>query len=1067
MQQAPVPKIFVVTPSFNAAETIQRTLMSVATQSGNIEIYHHVSDGGSVDDTTEKLRAWQDLANSSAFPIVARNYKFSFSSENDDGMYDAITKGFDQFSINSNDWMCWINADDVFLPGAFALIGQIEVSPSAKDITWLTGTAALAADDISMLHTNRPVGSVIAKNGLCDGIHWEFIQSEGTFFRNALWRKIDPDADFRSFRFAGDWNLWRKFAQQNELYQTTHPLAVFSIRSGQLSSANRDEYESEIDSHLSLAKRQSNFDALKKAELNGKQIKVAARPSRIKIDDRTLKNHYAYREIEMAKGQSEGGHGPIIAFDDKWQFPAITEKHAYEKIREWMPKNATITYFAFPWATLIDKANNNADDAPAIENEALKLAKKISPPGRTVVTVCQHILMKDFLDIFKKCGITDIFWTHETKDGLPEKTRNGINIHPFPLYPVQVGDNEASERERDFLFSFIGAKSNQWYLTDTRLHIIDMLSDDPRGLVIGREDWHYNKIVYSHQVKSEHADPTGLIDLDHSELFKATLNRSIFSLCPSGSGPNSIRLWESIASGAIPVIMADTYLPPGNMDLWKEAAIVVEETPEAIAALPDQLAALSKDEHFIANKRKAMRQLLLLYGADTFVYDVQDCVLKHEQKVASKRYISELPLDLKNLNECGRLGFEKGDNASKRLFLRAISTRAMIDPEAFTQMLSRSETLQRYVNRAVAQDANDAHLKHVASVLKTTSIQRTNHLPDKKSRIILRGKHANRTPLSYPAYQNLFEPYIEFVDEMTEGSTLVTGFDIDFRDEKIASLAIETQSTPIIISEEPLWDTVWASAYDQDIANINANGRNIEYRALNHITSSIFAFDKIPYFITTEDHYFLRYSNLFQKNAALSTDEILDIWKNASWKAAFFAERREDDRYDFSYPESDLYGLSGYRTRIADGFDDALRCGKGWNEAGPRQALPDWHLDKLASLNRNCLIISGLENTHQHHYITEKIFDAYACLGIPLYYASENHKVHKLVSDDTFINLYGLSADEAISTIRAFEPDHAFAERYLETQKRLSKLFGDPRNLIRERIRVVNETVSELKKLQA
>ena len=56
---------------------------------------------------------------------------------------------------------------------------------------------------------------------------------------------------------------------------------------------------------------------------------------------------------------------------------------------------------------------------------------------------------------------------------------------------------------------------------------------------------------------------------------------SKFSLCPSGSGPNSIRFWESLSFGTIPVLLSDTYVLPlikgWNWDeciiVWKESDI--------------------------------------------------------------------------------------------------------------------------------------------------------------------------------------------------------------------------------------------------------------------------------------------------------------------------------------------------------------------------------------------------------------------------------------------------------------------------------------------------------------
>ena len=48
-------KVSVVTPSYNQARFIKRTLESVATQT-DVEVEHLVFDGGSIDDTVEVLK---------------------------------------------------------------------------------------------------------------------------------------------------------------------------------------------------------------------------------------------------------------------------------------------------------------------------------------------------------------------------------------------------------------------------------------------------------------------------------------------------------------------------------------------------------------------------------------------------------------------------------------------------------------------------------------------------------------------------------------------------------------------------------------------------------------------------------------------------------------------------------------------------------------------------------------------------------------------------------------------------------------------------------------------------
>ena len=173
---------------------------------------------------------------------------------------------------------------------------------------------------------------------------------------------------------------------------------------------------------------------------------------------------------------------------------------------------------------------------------------------------------------------------------------------------------------------------------------------------------------------------------------------------------------------------------------------------------------------------------------------------------------------------------------------------------------------------------------------------------------------------------------------------------------------------------------------------------------LNHFTTKIFDFEKIPYFLTTSDDYFARYSFLFTRNCALKADELKALWANAPIRVAFYAEFRDEVHFDTHFPEQDVLGLSRYRTMVAKAMtgDGVIRVGKGWGTKIVRQLLPDWHLDKLAALDRNCFIVSGIDNTHQWNYISEKIFDAFAVLAVPIYFGSRTHGVMRIVPAGVF-----------------------------------------------------------------
>lgn len=333
-------------------------------------------------------------------------------------------------------------------------------------------------------------------------------------------------------------------------------------------------------------------------------------------------------------------------------------------------------------------------------------------------------------------------------------------------------------------------------------------------------------------------------------------------------------------------------------------------------------------------------------------------------------------------------------------------------------------------------------------------------------RISLMGQRANRTPFSYPEYKKLFGKYFDYIQNPEEADFLIFSCLMDMHDnadkiERIVSLRPDIQL--VILSEEPLWDTVYSDNFVLKRMKFSIGERNYPCVFLNHHTTKIFDFEKIPYFLTTSDDYFARYSFLFYRNRALKAEEITSLWASAPIRVAFYAECRDEARFDAQFAEHDVRGLSRYRTLVAKAMknDGVIRVGKGWDNGIVRQLLPDWHLDKLAALDRKCYIVSGIDNTHQWNYISEKIFDAFAVLAVPLYFGSQTHGVMRLVPTNSFINIHGLQVDQAVKKISSFRPDKSFLDQYRNAQTMLSDTFSQPMSLVKERTRIVYEIISE------
>jgi glycosyltransferase involved in cell wall biosynthesis len=104
-----LPKISVVTPSFNSINTIRETIESVIRQSYP-QLEHIVIDGGSTDGTLEVLKA---------------NSHLIWVSEKDHGHYHAMNKGV---ALATGDVVAILNSDDCYRPQALQRVGEAFVT---------------------------------------------------------------------------------------------------------------------------------------------------------------------------------------------------------------------------------------------------------------------------------------------------------------------------------------------------------------------------------------------------------------------------------------------------------------------------------------------------------------------------------------------------------------------------------------------------------------------------------------------------------------------------------------------------------------------------------------------------------------------------------------------------------------------------------------------------------------------------------------------------------------------------------------------------------------------------
>ena len=127
-------KISIITPSYNHAEFLEKTLISVLSQIGSFELEYIVIDGGSTDNSQEILKKYDRLIKDKKWDTKCKNIDFIWKSEKDNGQSDAINKGL---KIATGNVIGWLNSDDTYKQNALETV--IRFFAREPEIIWAFG----------------------------------------------------------------------------------------------------------------------------------------------------------------------------------------------------------------------------------------------------------------------------------------------------------------------------------------------------------------------------------------------------------------------------------------------------------------------------------------------------------------------------------------------------------------------------------------------------------------------------------------------------------------------------------------------------------------------------------------------------------------------------------------------------------------------------------------------------------------------------------------------------------------------------------------------------------------
>lgn len=208
-----VPRISVITPSYNQAQYLEETIWSILLQEyPNLE--YIIIDGESSDMSVDIIRKYEP-------------YLHYWVSEKDNGQSQAINKGFKRAT---GDIIAWINSDDLYLPGTLAAVADFFRNNPHVSVAY---GETLIVDDQSNTLWSYGRGTPGGYIGLDDWVTFWWKEcpagQQGIFFRRELLNKVGYLDEQMHYCF--DYDYWLRIAESEKFYYLPKVLAKFRIHS--------------------------------------------------------------------------------------------------------------------------------------------------------------------------------------------------------------------------------------------------------------------------------------------------------------------------------------------------------------------------------------------------------------------------------------------------------------------------------------------------------------------------------------------------------------------------------------------------------------------------------------------------------------------------------------------------------------------------------------------------------------------------------------------------------------------------------------------------------------------
>jgi glycosyltransferase involved in cell wall biosynthesis len=244
------PLISVVIPSFNQGQYIEETILSVLGQQyPKLEVL--ILDGGSTDNTIDILKKYSSQIS-------------YWHSKKDNGQADAINQGI---NMSSGDVVCWLNSDDMYLPGTLLDIGKRFSDKINKNHLIYGASITINQDDNNLI--SRPQKA--APFDAFSLTYRDFIVQPSSFWTRKLWKSTGELKT--SYNYVLDWEWFIRASKITDFEYVTRFYSVYRHHSLHKTSNGGSERRKEIIDVVQQYSSDYWIDVYIEIEKNYEQIK--------------------------------------------------------------------------------------------------------------------------------------------------------------------------------------------------------------------------------------------------------------------------------------------------------------------------------------------------------------------------------------------------------------------------------------------------------------------------------------------------------------------------------------------------------------------------------------------------------------------------------------------------------------------------------------------------------------------------------------------------------------------------------------------------------------------------